>query len=65
MAQRKMKRKFTRTNVFQGRVGDRKLAVSAKTKHEATKKLRKLFRDAGIPTQPTPLEDLLGVSNDF
>jgi hypothetical protein len=57
----KPRRKFFSPVKFQGKVGNVVLVGLGRNKREATKRLRLMFAQAGIPTRPTQLIDLLEV----
>jgi hypothetical protein len=55
--------KFIAGNNYQGTVGGTTLTAIGRTKREAVVRLRRMFANIGIPTQPTPLVDLLDVTS--
>ena len=59
----KYARKFSGENTYTGQVLGHVIQTTGRTKREAVKRLRLLFANAGIRTQPTPFEDLLEVSH--
>jgi hypothetical protein len=64
----KLSRKFFAPQTFRGivRISDTEvieMSATGRNKREAEKKLRILFRDRGIITQPDPTVDLLEMEN--
>jgi hypothetical protein len=58
---KKLKMKFMTPSNYKGTVRTISIIAQGRKKREAVKRLRKIFARRGIPTQPSPLEDLLVV----